>query len=133
MNPESSVYNCDPAASRIVGGELANNSWPFLVNLRSWKSKTQADRQPFSPEICGGAIIDENWVLTGEFTENIGREYLIFFVKAGHCCQEKLEYKEMVFGAMTFDDYKFKIEIKQNQMLLHPKLSFSKTNFFIFF
>ena len=30
----------------------------------------------------------------------------------------------MVFGSLTFEDYKFKIEIKQEQTILHPKLSF---------
>ena len=57
-----------PPPSRIVGGAFATDSWPFLIQLRSWKSQNQAESKPNNHDLCGGVIIHDRWVLTGKFS-----------------------------------------------------------------
>ncbi|XP_005988759.1 chymotrypsin-like elastase family member 2A [Latimeria chalumnae] len=71
----ASVYSCGvpaipPLVSRVVGGEDARpHSWPWQVSLQVAQGQRWA-------HICGGSLIDSQWVLT-----------------AAHCIDEKYQYR----------------------------------------
>ena len=48
--------------SRIVNGENANESWPWLVRLKFRQLAHIDNSSRFS--LCGGTLIHTNWVLT---------------------------------------------------------------------
>ena len=60
-------FNCD-GTSRIIGGVTAEaDTWPFMVHIKIWKSKQVAKKKPDSYDQCGGSIIHDQWVMTGNF------------------------------------------------------------------
>ncbi|NXF80268.1 ACRO protein, partial [Sclerurus mexicanus] len=61
--------------TRVVGGTAAQEgAWPWLVSIQySWKPGTR--------HLCGGSLIDADWVLTAahcfDGVKNISRLYLV--------------------------------------------------------
>ena len=63
------AFDCDGTGERIVGGELADNPWPFYVQFWQWKDQTQGQNSPNDLRFfsCGGAIVHDRFILTGNF------------------------------------------------------------------
>ena len=71
-------YDGDLRRRLIAGGRVARkNSWPWIVLLQFYGYDENNVLKEF---ICGGTLIEKNWVLT-----------------AGHCCADKFKV-DMIFG-----------------------------------
>lgn len=64
------AFQCD-SDSRIIGGVKASDAWPFLVQMRMFKTKQQAKNNPDSHYQCGAVIIHDKWAMTGIYLINI--------------------------------------------------------------
>lgn len=83
--------------TKIVGGVNANeNQWPFITRLTVQFSTGQG--------LCGGTIIDKNWVLT-----------------AAHCC-DGAHWIRATFGDLRFSSADSKQYTRSaNKIVKHPK------------
>jgi len=60
-------FNCNGAQNRIVGGVTTQpDTWPFIVRIEGFKSRTKAHSKPNYYDLCGGSIIHDQWILTGK-------------------------------------------------------------------
>merc|ERR1712130_190139 len=97
------VFNCDDR-DRIIDGEKTNNPWPFIIQLRAFKSKTVANRDPDNHEQCGGVIVGDRWGMT-----------------AAHCVNKKNQYYEAFFGAHDYEgDARFSMAFDFSDFIVHP-------------
>jgi len=97
------VFNCDDR-DRIIDGEKTNNPWPFIIQLRAFKSKTAANRDPDNHEQCGGVIVGDRWGMT-----------------AAHCVNKKNQYYEAFFGAHDYEgDARFSMAFDFSDFIVHP-------------